>query len=239
MNMDRAGADLLARDIADRASALENPIQIVVFSSSVFFQIVGAHTSTAVTLGGQDCHHKVSGAHTGDISAPMLKEAGCEWVLLGHSERRTDHGESSELIAAKAEAALSAGLKIMICVGESLAEREGGQAYDIVTAQLIASLPAGVSASRLAIAYEPVWAIGTGQVASPEDVDKMHNHIRSILEGRDLSYAGVDILYGGSVKPENAAELLALPNVGGALVGGASLKADDFMAIVACAEGVS
>ena len=169
----------------------------------------------------------------------MLKEAGCEWVLLGHSERRTDHGESSELIAAKAEAALSAGLKIMICVGESLAEREGGQAYDIVTAQLIASLPAGVSASRLAIAYEPVWAIGTGQVASPEDVDKMHNHIRSILEGRDLSYAGVDILYGGSVKPENAAELLALPNVGGALVGGASLKADDFMAIVACAEGVS
>jgi len=165
----------------------------------------------------------------------MLADAGCQWVLVGHSERRSDHGETNAMVAVKAEAALAAGLKVMICVGETLEERESGQAKDVVAAQVLGSLPQDLPSNRFALAYEPVWAIGTGKVASPQDVDDMHNHLREILVQSSPDFEKVDILYGGSVKPDNAADLLALPNVGGALVGGASLKVEDFMAIAGSA----
>ena len=235
MNMDRAGAIDLARGLTDWIDSVAASPQVVVFPPSILVPVVSPHLGDALTLGGQDCHPNASGAHTGDISAPMLKDAGCSWVLLGHSERRTDHAETSAQVAAKADAALTAGLKVMICVGEIWAEREEGRATDVITAQLQASLPAAVSPANLAIAYEPVWAIGTGKVASPQDVEAMHHHIRQVLVAHDADFAGVDILYGGSVKPDNAAELLALPHVGGALVGGASLKLDDFTAIASAA----
>lgn len=185
-----------------------------------------------VKIGGQDCHAARSGAHTGDVAAAMLAEAGASFVILGHSERRADHGEDSALVSAKASAALDAGLTAVICVGESLDERDAGRAEDVVTRQVAESLPPA-RATSLVVAYEPVWAIGTGRTASPADVGAMHAAIRMTL-GRLLSDAGerTPILYGGSVKPSNAAELAAVPDVDGALVGGASLVAADFAAIL-------
>jgi triosephosphate isomerase len=231
MNMDRKGAKALIKGLADWHASASDPAVMVVFPPAVLIDTVVASLGGGIAVGGQDCHAEASGAHTGDIAAPMLAEAGCQWVLAGHSERRQDHGETSEMVAAKVAAAVKAGLKVMICVGETLQERESGKASDVVAAQILASLPDGIAAECFAVAYEPVWAIGTGKVASPEDVNVMHNQIRTILSGRNESYAGVDILYGGSVKPDNAAGLMALKNVGGALVGGASLKVDDFCAI--------
>ena len=234
MNMDAASAAALTTNLA--AFTMPAGAKMVVFPPAILIAAAVANAKGALAVGGQDCHAADHGAHTGDVSAPMLADAGCSWVLAGHSERRADHGETSEMVAAKAEAGLRAGLNVMICVGETLAEREAGQAEEVVGAQVLASLPDGIDASRFALAYEPVWAIGTGKVASPQDVDDMHNHIRQILIGRDASFAEVDILYGGSVKPDNAAALLGLGNVGGALVGGASLKAEDFTAIAAAAS---
>ena len=186
---------------------------------------------SALGLGGQDCDAKPKGAHTGDISAEMLKDAGCSHVIVGHSERRADHGESNAAVQAKAEAARRAGLVAIICVGESEAEREAGRALAVVERQLAGSLPAGATATDLVIAYEPVWAIGTGKTASPTDVAEMHAHIRRRLADHLADSERVRILYGGSVKPANAGELLATANVDGALIGGASLVADDFWAI--------
>jgi triosephosphate isomerase len=185
-----------------------------------------------VALGGQDCHEKPSGAYTGNISAEMLKDAGCAYVICGHSERRADHFEEDSTVKAKAEAALRAGLTAIVCVGETRAERDAGEALAVVSGQVRGSLPAGASPDNVVIAYEPVWAIGTGLTPTPEDVAQMHKAIRVLL-GELLGEAGARarILYGGSVKPANAKELLGLPNVDGALVGGASLKAVDFMAI--------
>ena len=183
--------------------------------------------AVGVAVGGQDCHPKPSGAHTGDISAEMLKDAGASYVIVGHSERRADHEESDGLVRAKAEAARRAGLIPIVCVGETEAERRAGRQEQIVGAQLAGSLPGGEGG--LVIAYEPVWAIGTGLTPTLGDIAAMHGFIR------ERAGEGVRILYGGSVKPSNAREILATENVNGALVGGASLKADEFYAIIAAA----
>ena len=187
-----------------------------------------------IAIGGQDCHARPSGAHTGDISAEQLKDAGASFVIVGHSERRADHGESDAMVRQKAEAAWRAGLTAIVCVGETQAQRDAGQTLDICGGQLKGSLPDGATASKLVVAYEPVWAIGTGLTPTAGDVEQIHKFIRQTLTER-FSGEGVAmrILYGGSVKPSNAAELLAVANVNGALIGGASLKAADFLAIAA------
>ena len=184
--------------------------------------------------GGQDCHAKESGAFTGNISAPMLKDLGCTYVILGHSERRQYHKETSAGVNAKAQAAQAAGLVAIICIGETDAERTAGKANDVVGEQLAASVPASATPENTVIAYEPVWAIGTGKVASSDDVKNMHAHIHA------KSSVKARILYGGSVKGSNAKEILHLPHVDGVLVGGASLKADEFLAIAqAGAAGIA
>jgi triosephosphate isomerase (TIM) len=185
-----------------------------------------------LALGAQDCHAQLSGAFTGDISAAMIKDAGAAYVIVGHSERRAGHGETDAIVRAKAEAAGKAGLTAIVCVGETRAEREGGHAIEIVSGQLRGSLPEGATPENLVVAYEPVWAIGAGLTPTAADVAEMHAAIRKLL-GELYGAAGREmrILYGGSVKPANAKELLGLANVDGALVGGASLKAADFLAI--------
>jgi triosephosphate isomerase len=187
-----------------------------------------------LALGAQDCHPKASGAHTGDISAEMLADAGASFVLVGHSERRADHGETDALVRQKAEAAWRAGLTAIVCIGETQAQRDAGQTLNICGGQLSGSLADGAAATNLVVAYEPVWAIGTGLTPTAEDVEQVHQFIRNTLTARfKKEGARIRILYGGSVKPSNAAELMAVPNVNGALVGGASLKAADFLAIAA------
>ncbi|MCB2049382.1 MAG: triose-phosphate isomerase [Novosphingobium sp.] len=188
----------------------------------------------AIGIGGQDCHVEDSGAFTGDISAAMLKDAGAQFAIVGHSERRAAYGESDATVRAKAQSALDAGLTVIVCVGETEAQRDAGDAEKVVTSQVAASIPQGEDvAPRVTLAYEPVWAIGTGRVPSVDDVAAMHRAIRATLESA-YGAAGktVRILYGGSVKPDNAAELLGADEVGGALVGGASLTAESFIGIV-------
>jgi triosephosphate isomerase len=185
-------------------------------------------TGSGILLGGQDCHAAPKGAHTGDLSAEMLKDAGCSHVIVGHSERRTDHGEADAVVRGKAAAAKRAGLVAIVCVGESEAERDAGRALDVVARQLAASIPAGLDPASLVIAYEPVWAIGTGRTPTAADIAEMHAHIRREVAASVIAPEELRILYGGSVKPSNAAELLAVANVDGALVGGASLVAADF-----------
>jgi triosephosphate isomerase len=188
--------------------------------------------STSLALGGQDCHPTPPGAHTGDISAEMLADAGASAVIVGHSERRADHGESDGLVRQKAEAARRAGLTAIVCIGETGQQRDSGQTLEICRGQLNGSLPDGARAGNLVVAYEPVWAIGTGVTPTTADVEQIHRFIRDFLIGRfNREGAEIRILYGGSVKPSNAKELLAVPNVNGALIGGASLKAADFLAI--------
>jgi triosephosphate isomerase len=190
-----------------------------------------------IGVGGQDCHVKPNGAFTGDISAPMLADAGADFAIVGHSERRAMHGESDEIVRTKAEAAQAAGLGVILCVGETEAERDSGNAEGVVTGQLDGSLPRTENAvAKLSVAYEPVWAIGTGRVPSVDDVGAMHRAIRArLVEVYGEAGAGVRILYGGSVNAGNAAELLAADEVGGALVGGASLTAESFTAIIGAA----
>lgn len=196
-------------------------------------------SGSALAIGGQDCHAADSGAHTGDVAAAMLKDAGAATVIVGHSERRTDHGETDEMVAAKAQAAYDAGLSAIICVGETLEERESGKAATIVAIQLAASIPDTATAANTVVAYEPVWAIGTGRTASADDIAEIHLLIRNALEARFADGAAFRILYGGSVKPANAAEIFAVANVDGGLIGGASLKSGDFLAIceAAAAQG--
>jgi triosephosphate isomerase len=187
-----------------------------------------------IEIGGQDCRAESHGAFTGDVSAAMLRDAGATLVILGHSERRQGHGETDAVVAAKAEAALSAGLEPIICVGETLEQREAGRAVEVVRGQVMGSLPAILAEKgAFAVAYEPVWAIGTGLTPSLEQIEAVHRAVRAAMIER-LGPAGAarPILYGGSVKPDNAREILAVPEVGGALVGGASLKAADFLGIV-------
>ncbi len=200
--------------------------------STLVAQMASLAEGTPVSIGGQDCHEKESGAHTGDIAAAMLKDAGASYCLAGHSERRTDHGESDEVVKAKAEAAIQAGLIAVVCVGETLSEREAGQTLTIISKQVKNSLPSGATAANTVIAYEPVWAIGTGKTPTTADVSDVHAHIRGDLKALMSDADGVRLLYGGSVKGSNAAELMAVEHVNGALVGGASLKADDFWPIV-------
>ncbi len=197
-------------------------------------RVAGFLAGTAVTLGGQDCHAENLGAHTGDISAPMLADAGARWVILGHSERRQNHAETDAQVHAKTLAAIAAGLTPIVCVGETEADRVAGRQNAVVGGQLGASLPTGFSG---VVAYEPVWAIGTGKTATEDDVAAMHAFIRQVLL-RQLgpTGAGVKILYGGSVRPANAAALLGIADVGGALVGGASLQAESFLAIAQAAR---
>jgi triosephosphate isomerase len=231
----RAEGVALARGLAERlAAAAGVPFDLLVCPpATVIWPVAEALQGSGVAVGGQDCHPKEKGAHTGDISAAMLADAGCRYAIVGHSERRHDHGEPDALIAAKAAAAHAAGLIAIICVGETEAQRETGGAASVVARQLAGSIPPGATAANTVIAYEPVWAIGTGKTASPADVDDMHRHIRSELRGRLADGEAMRVLYGGSVKPANAKELLAIPDVDGALVGGASLKADEFWAIAA------
>ena len=193
-----------------------------------------------IMIGAQDCHPADGGAHTGDVSAAMVKDAGAGFTIVGHSERRADHGESNALVKEQAHAVIDAGMNVIVCVGETEAERDAGKAENVVANQLKGSLPEGDDvADKVTVAYEPVWAIGTGRTPTPEDIAAMHGHIRTVLEkvyGEDGPQ--VRILYGGSVKPENAAELLSADEVGGALVGGASLTAESFLGIIlAAAEG--
>jgi triosephosphate isomerase (TIM) len=190
--------------------------------------------SSDISLGGQDCYTQVSGAFTGDISAPMLKDAGAAYVIVGHSERRAYHHETDEVVRAKAEAALKAGLTPIVCVGETRAEREAGEQAAVVIRQLRGSLPPEASSETVVVAYEPIWAIGTGLTPTPNDIAAVHNGIRALLADMfGAPCAKVRLLYGGSVKPSNCNELLTLDNVDGALVGGASLKASEFLAIAA------
>ena len=191
-----------------------------------------ARGAAALAVGAQDCHAKPSGAHTGDISAEMLADAGARAIIVGHSERRADHGETDVIVHQKAEAAWRAGLTAIVCIGETQQQRDAGQTLDILHGQLNLSLPDASRADNLVIAYEPVWAIGTGLTPTAQDVEQIHRFIRDLLTARFKSEgARMRILYGGSVKPSNAAELMAVANVNGALVGGASLKAADFLAI--------
>jgi triosephosphate isomerase len=195
--------------------------------------VVDAVGSSGVTVGGQDCHMQQKGAHTGDISAWMLKDAGCSYVILGHSERRTNHGETDDVVKAKAQAALGAGLIAIVCIGETLEERDAGRTLEINKRQLHGSLPDGANADNTVIAYEPVWAIGTGRNATPEQAQEVHAMIRGELQakfGQGVADS-MRVLYGGSMNAKNAAELLAQPDIDGGLIGGASLKADDFLAV--------
>jgi triosephosphate isomerase len=193
-----------------------------------------AQGATGLAVGAQDCHPKPSGAHTGDVSAEMLADAGAKAVIVGHSERRADHGESDALVHQKAEAVWRAGLVAIVCIGETQAQRDAGQTLHVCSSQLAQSLPDASTADNLVVAYEPVWAIGTGLTPTPGDVEQVHAFIRKSLSDRfGAEGARMGILYGGSVKPSNAAELMGVANVNGALVGGASLKAADFLAIAA------
>ena len=203
--------------------------------ATLVMALADAAEGSAIQIGGQDCHSAVSGAHTGDVSAAMLKDAGAAAVIVGHSERRADHGETSELVKAKAQAAIGAGLVAIVCLGETLAEREAGDTLSVVHAQLNGSLPEAATGATTIIAYEPVWAIGSGLTPTPDQVAEVHQAIRAGLSALTSAEEAhqIRILYGGSVKPSNAAELMAIDNVDGALVGGASLKADDFAGIIA------
>ena len=190
-----------------------------------------------IALGGQDCHAEAAGAHTGDIAAEMLADAGAVAVIVGHSERRANHGETDAVVAAKARAAWRAGLVAIVCLGETEAERDAGRALEVVGAQLAGSVPEGASGETLVVAYEPVWAIGTGRTPTPAEIAEVHAHLRAALVARFGAEVGnaVRLLYGGSVKGSNAAEIFAVPHVDGGLVGGASLKAADFAPIVRAA----
>jgi triosephosphate isomerase len=218
--------------IAEAAAATPGA-DVLICPPAILISGAVAAAGAKLAIGGQDCHAKASGAHTGDISPEQLKDAGATFAIVGHSERRADHGESDDIVRAKAEGALRAGLVAIVCVGETHLQRDAGQTLAIVGGQLSGSLPHGASAANLVVAYEPVWAIGTGLTPTPQDVAEVHGFIRrELIDLLPDHGAAVRILYGGSVKASNAAELMAVENVNGALVGGASLTAKDFLGIV-------
>lgn len=233
MNGSKAGSVALARAVV--AGAGEGCELLVCPPAVLIPPVAEALAGSAVMLGGQDCHFESAGAHTGDIAAPMLADAGCSHVILGHSERRADHGEGDALVRRKAEAAHAAGLVVIVCVGETLEERDAGRTLERISAQLGGSLPDAMTPDNTIVAYEPVWAIGSGRTPTPEDVAEVHAHIRGWIAEKFGTRAGdaIRILYGGSMKPSNAAALLAIDGVDGGLIGGASLNAQDFLAIAA------
>jgi triosephosphate isomerase (TIM) len=232
MNGLKASASELGQMIADAGGPAQKADLLICPPATLVLAFAGAVKGSPVRIGAQDCHPQPSGAHTGDTSAEMLADSGATAIIVGHSERRADHGETDALVRQKAEAAWRAALIAIVCVGETQDQRDAGQTLEVVGRQLAGSLPEGATAANLVVAYEPVWAIGTGRTPTPKDVQDVHGFIRDQLTQR-FSGEGtrVRILYGGSVKPSNAAELMAVPNVNGALVGGASLKATDFLAI--------
>ena len=207
--------------------------EILICPPALLIHPAKARAGDVIAIGGQDCHDQASGAHTGDIAAAQLRDAGATYVILGHSERRAGHGETDATVAAKATAAHAAGLVAIICLGETEAQRDAGETLDVIAAQLHGSIPAGATAANTVIAYEPVWAIGTGRTPTTDQIAEVHALMRDRLEGKVADAAEVRLLYGGSVKPGNAEEIFAIPHVDGALVGGASLKAADFGPIIA------
>jgi triosephosphate isomerase len=235
MNGLKAGLTELEAICAGYSAAMKAKADFLICPPATLISAAAAKAgSSGVVIGGQDCHAKASGAHTGDLSAEMLRDAGASYVIVGHSERRGDHAETDAVIRAKAEAAWRAGLTAIVCVGERKEQREAGKAAAVVREQLAGSVPDGATASKLVVAYEPVWAIGTGLTPTQTDVADMHKAIRETLAGRfGAEGQNTRILYGGSVKPENANELIIQADVDGALIGGASLKAKDFLGIAA------
>ncbi len=218
--------------LARRAVAAESRCDVVICPpATLLLAVAEAVADSPVRVGAQDCHWQESGAHTGDVSAAMLADAGCSHVILGHSERRTDHGETDDMVRRKAEAAHAAGLVAIVCIGETEAQRTEGATLAVVERQFRNSLPAAATAANTVVAYEPVWAIGTGKVPTLPEIGAVHDHLRRLAQGSVGDGGRLRLLYGGSVKPANAAEILSIDNVNGALVGGASLKADDFWAI--------
>jgi triosephosphate isomerase len=235
MNGLQADGLALAGALAARMKAESSPRfdMLVCPPFTLISKVVEAVAGSGIAVGGQDCHTADKGAHTGDISASMLRDLGCTYVIVGHSERRSNHGETDALIKAKAEAGLAAGLIAIVCIGETLEERDAGKTLDVNRRQLLGSLPAGATAANTVIAYEPVWAIGTGRTATPDQAQEVHAMIRGELIGKlggDVGGA-MRVLYGGSVNAKNAKELFAQEDIDGGLVGGASLKADDFWVI--------
>ncbi len=235
MNGLRADAAALADEVATLGKGQPDAaFDLLVCPPFTVMETVGKIVQDCnVFLGAQTCHVAEKGAHTGDVSPVMLKDAGCSHVIVGHSERRTDHKEDDAMVKAQAAAANAQDMIAIICVGETESERESGKALDVVASQVKGSLPDGATAENTVIAYEPVWAIGTGKVATPDDVQEIHADIRKTLSEKLGSEVadGVRILYGGSMKPGNAKDLLALADVDGGLIGGAALKAEDFWAI--------
>ena len=224
----------LAASLAGLGDLAHDDIDVLICPpATLLAQARYATRDTTLALGGQDCHAAVSGAHTGDISAKMLKEAGAAYVILGHSERRADHGETDADVRAKAGAATAQGLTAIVCIGETLADREAGNTLTLLSAQLANSVPDAATGADTVVAYEPVWAIGTGRTATTDQIAEVHAHLRAELTAR-FGNEGADfrLLYGGSVKVANAASIFAVPDVDGALVGGASLKAEDFRPII-------
>lgn len=238
MNGLRADGLALATELAKRikAAGATRYDMLVCPPFTLVASVVDAVADSGITVGAQDCHMTEKGAHTGDTSAWMLKDLGCSTVIVGHSERRTNHGETDAIIKAKAEAALKAGLIAIVCIGETLEERDAGKTLEINRTQLLGSLPDGATAENTVVAYEPVWAIGTGRTATPEQAQEVHAMLRAELVAKlgQATADGMRILYGGSMNPKNAKDLMALPDIDGGLIGGASLKPDDFMAV---AEG--
>jgi triosephosphate isomerase (TIM) len=233
MNGLRADGEALARGLVERARASGGMLGcelLVCPPATLLSAIGGIIAGSGIALGGQDCHAAPKGAHTGDISAEMLADIGCTHVILGHSERRHDHGETDAIVRDKIMAAWRAGLTAILCVGETRQQREAGKAAEIVAAQLAGSIPGGATPDNLVVAYEPVWAIGTGLTATGDDIMAMHAGMRANIP------PGTRILYGGSVNPNNAATILSLAEVDGALVGGASLSLNDFWTIAACCD---
>lgn len=219
------------------SSAHNNADILICPPSTLVDAFVKKTAGSQLRIGGQTCHNNDSGAHTGDISASMLADIGATYVIVGHSERRANHHESDETVSLQAIAAISAGLTPIICCGESLEQREAGKTESVILEQLAKSIPDQAASAPFVIAYEPIWAIGTGLTASPEQIGEVHAAIRSALSARFGDKAGgTPILYGGSMKPANAAEILAVDNVDGGLIGGASLKAADFLAIYEAAK---
>jgi len=235
MNGGRADGLALAGELARRArraDAARSAFDLLVCPPfTLLLAVAEAIADSPVALGAQDCHPAASGAHTGDVAAPMLAGVGCRYVIVGHSERRANHGESDQLVNAKAAAAHAAGLVAIVCIGETEAERTDGKTLDVVGRQFEGSLPPSVTPDNTVIAYEPVWAIGSGRVPTEAEIAAVHDHLRTLARARVPGGERLRLLYGGSVKANNAAGILAIANVNGALVGGASLNADDFWAI--------
>ncbi len=234
--MNGTSAELSELDALAKVHA-ESSVDVLICPPATLLSRAADRAGNSIFVGGQDCHAAKSGAHTGDISADMLKDAGATHVILGHSERRTDHGETDATVRVKTVAALGAGLLPLVCVGETESERDAGDTLDVIRSQLAGSLPDDLNGADFVVAYEPVWAIGTGRVPTLYQIAEVHELMRAELTGRFGSSANeTPLLYGGSVKPGNAAEIFATSNVDGALVGGASLKASDFGAIIQALE---